>query len=262
MPSANKEQECTLRKVNCEMTFQFGPNNSFSFSTRASRVVVEKSLKTRHGVIKRFVLEPVPTITWNQQSGDVRIHDSYRAIDQEGRILDPAVYVARVLLPKAGKYFFEEPREGSGPDDIVMCFSRPEGLDWELPLIDVERLPTSRAQDLVLSQYRARWAEVRAIRVILHDGESCKYLPWDLVMACRSKAHATLAKALAGRAARLTASDSKPLTELPAPAVRTATSAIPSPWLALINSSPSSSDTTTGYAPTRAPRTKLAVASA
>ena len=75
---------------------------------------------------------------------------------------------------------FQKPVLGPGTD-IKMRFFRPDGISWEKPVLDAERLNESYDQRLVLSQKLGRWTEVSATCVTFHDGQNFKRLEMDTV---------------------------------------------------------------------------------
>ena len=189
--SAKKKQEFTLRKGNCEMTFAFGPKNPFSFTSRAPRKVISAPVQ---GETLKFELEASPTITWNQQIGEIRLREQLRGIDEENKPIDPAVFVARTLRLKAGEYVFQKPVFGPGTD-ITMRFFRPEAVKWDFPALDKERLSVVHGSGLVFSQNLKRWNDVTEVRMTLHDGQSCQRLEMPLVLNCYTMAERKLSVA-------------------------------------------------------------------
>ena len=134
-----RSAEFTVRRGNCAMTFDFGPENAFAFSTNDAKVSIPVSCAS--ALSNNLVLESAPTIRWNEESGEVTIRDSLRVVDNSNRPLVIALYVARVLQLKVGQYIFEEPWNGPGPDDLTIQFPRPHDATWTAPVVEVEGLP-------------------------------------------------------------------------------------------------------------------------
>ena len=118
-----------------------------------------------------------------------RIRESHRAVDNKGKALEPAVYVARILRLKAGHFVFEKPFDGPDLADITMLFLRPNDTNWPEPGVDVEGLPEWTSQSLTMSKHISRWPDVRAIKVTLHGGQNTRLLSMDRLMAFRENAN-------------------------------------------------------------------------
>ncbi len=199
-----RANEFTLRRGNCATTFEFGPKNALAFSTRTEKVSLPLVIHTTTGLSGNLRLEVAPTITWNEDSGEVRIRDSYRAVDNEDKPLDPAVYVARVLRLKAGQFVFEKPYNGPDPHDITMQFLRPDSTTWPEPVIEIDSLPAWTSQSLTMSKHLGRWVDVSAIKVTFHCGQDNRFLPMDRLMTCREKANQALLSGLVSAPSTLT----------------------------------------------------------
>ena len=171
------------------MTFEFGPTNPFEISTKAEKILLPVASLTTNSLSGKLTLEVAPTITWDEESGEIRIRDGHRAVDNRGKALEPAVYVARILRLKAGHFVFEKPSNGPEPRDITMQFHRANDITWPEPHIEVDGLPEWASQTLTMTKHLDRWPNVSTIKVTLHGGQDTRLLPMERLTTFRENAN-------------------------------------------------------------------------
>lgn len=184
-----KANEFALHRGTCAMTFEFGPTNPFEFSTKTEKVILPVALHTANRLSGNLTLEVAPAITWNEELGEIKIWDGHRAVDNKGKALEPAVYVARILRLKAGHFVSEKPSNGPELKDITMQFLRPNDTTWPEPIMEVGGLPEWASQTLTMTKHLGRWPDVRTIKVTLHGGQNTRLLPMERLMTFRENAN-------------------------------------------------------------------------
>ena len=205
-----------LRTGACEMVFTDGPENVFRFSTQSPKIQLDRNILSRKRVRRgrdepdQFIartytmprLDPAPTIMCDENTGDVRIRESYRVIDNRGQAIDPAQYAARVIHLKSGHFVFKKPFRGPEERNLTMCFYRPEDTVWDQPMLVTEGLVNDQASKLALSQSLKHWSKVRELTVVLKDGMDCEMLQMPRVLTCcqmAEKSMKALSSALVSR---------------------------------------------------------------
>ena len=196
-----KPNHLKISKGGCEMKFDFGPDNTFGFSSISrKRVTLDRIWDTFNGPVMNPVLDAAPSIIFHETSGRVRIRESFRALDDLGNVVRPEIYVARTVTLKAGEYKFHAPRHGPGARDITITFSRPAGLSWTPPVFEALGLDDKLGNDLVLSRNVVRWPNVTLIGITFYGGQDCVYLDLDRVERCRKFAAGALVSMLSWNA--------------------------------------------------------------
>ena len=94
-------------KGSCEMNVVSGPDYKFEYSSISRKKVKLSGIwYTLKGPVTNPVFDAAPTVQFNHVSGEVRIWESFRALDGLGNVVKPDIHVARKVTLKAGEWRF------------------------------------------------------------------------------------------------------------------------------------------------------------